>query len=79
MASPCTYDHKSLIKHAKTASSSGALRSVASRRARRTRNWGRERERSREGERREVKRLQENVSISWQFCRFLVMVLFQSF
>ena len=43
------------------------------------RNWGRAREGSREGERREAKRLQELVSISCQFCRFLDTVLFPSF
>ena len=48
-------------------------------RARSTRNWGRAREGSREGERREAKRLREKVSISWHFCRFLVMLLSPSF
>ena len=45
-----------------TASSSDASISVASRRAQSTRNWGRAREGSREGERREA--------ISWPFCLF---------
>ena len=60
-------------------SSSGASITVASGRARSTRNWGRAREGSREGERREAKRLREKLSISWQFCRFLVMLLSPSF
>ena len=51
-------------------SSAGASISVASRRARSTKNWGRAREVSREGER-VAKRLRENVSITWQFCHFL--------
>ena len=72
-----SYSTTKSVNIAVTAFSSGSSITVVSRRVRSVKNWRRAREGSREGERREVKRLRENVSIlgnfvvfsSWYFLR----------